>query len=51
VVEAFRRVPRVEWDEIRRRSLEAQERVATARRIEQAAEHLYAGTGANALVN
>jgi response regulator RpfG family c-di-GMP phosphodiesterase len=51
VVEAFRRVPRVEWDEIRLRSLEAQERVATARRIEQAAEHLYVGTGANALVN
>ncbi|MDT7780329.1 MAG: cyclic di-GMP phosphodiesterase [Acidobacteriota bacterium] len=51
IVKAFRRVPRVEWDEIRRRSMEAQERVATARRIEQAAEHLYVGTGANALVN
>jgi response regulator RpfG family c-di-GMP phosphodiesterase len=51
IVKAFRRVPRVEWDEIRRRSMEAQERVATARRIEQAAEHLYIGTGANALVN
>src|SRR5919112_4759762 len=35
VVEAFRRVPREEWDEIRRRSLEARERIATARRVEQ----------------
>jgi len=51
VVEAFRRVPVDEWDEIRRRSLEARERIATARRVEQAAEHLYAGAGANALVN
>ena len=51
VVEAFRRVPVEEWDEIRRRSLEARERVATARRVEQAAEHIYASTGANALVN
>jgi response regulator RpfG family c-di-GMP phosphodiesterase len=51
VVEAFRRVPREEWDEIRRRSLEARERVATARRIEQATGHLYVDSGANALVN
>jgi response regulator RpfG family c-di-GMP phosphodiesterase len=51
VVEAFRNVPREEWDAIRRRSLEARERIATARRVEQAAEHLYAGTGANALIN
>jgi putative nucleotidyltransferase with HDIG domain len=51
VVEAFRRVPQKEWDEIRRRSLEARERVATARRIEQAAGHLYADSSANALVN
>ncbi|MCA1614821.1 MAG: response regulator [Acidobacteria bacterium] len=51
VVEAFRQVPREEWDEIRRGSLEAHERVATARRVEQAAGHLYASTGANALVN
>ena len=51
VVEAFRRVPREEWDEIRRRSLEARERIATTRRVEQAAGHLYASTGANALVN
>jgi response regulator RpfG family c-di-GMP phosphodiesterase len=49
VVAAFRRVPQEEWDEIRRRSLEARERIATARRIEQAAGHLY--VGANALVN
>ncbi|HEX8499075.1 MAG TPA: HD domain-containing phosphohydrolase [Pyrinomonadaceae bacterium] len=51
VVEAFRRVPAEEWEEIRRRSLEARERIATARRVEQTAEHLYVGTGANALVN
>ena len=51
VVAAFRRVPREEWDEIRRRSLEARERVATARRVEQATGHVYANTGANALVN
>jgi response regulator RpfG family c-di-GMP phosphodiesterase len=51
VVEAFRHVPREEWDEIRRRSLEARERIATARRVEQAAGHIYASTGANALVN
>jgi response regulator RpfG family c-di-GMP phosphodiesterase len=51
VVDAFRRVPRGEWDEIRRRSLEARERIATTRRVEQAAGHLYASTGANALVN
>ena len=49
VVEAFRHVPRDEWDEIRRLSLEARERVATARRIEQVAEHIYAGS--SALVN
>ena len=52
VVEAFRRVPREEWDQIRQRSLEDRERVATARRVEQAAEHLYVGSsGVNALVN
>jgi HD-GYP domain-containing protein (c-di-GMP phosphodiesterase class II) len=51
VVAAFRKVPREEWDEIRRRSLEARERLATSRRVEQAAEHLYVGTGANAHVN
>jgi response regulator RpfG family c-di-GMP phosphodiesterase len=46
VVEAFRRVPIEEWNEIRRRSLEARERIATARRVEQAAEHIYANAGA-----
>ncbi|HEX8284133.1 MAG TPA: HD domain-containing phosphohydrolase [Pyrinomonadaceae bacterium] len=51
VVEAFRRVPVEEWEEIRRLSLEARERIATARRIEQTAEHLYASSGANALIN
>ena len=48
VVEAFRRVPREEWEEIRCRSLGARERVATARRVEQVAQHLYTGTGAMA---
>jgi putative nucleotidyltransferase with HDIG domain len=51
VVEAFHRVPRAEWDEIRRRSLELHERRATARRIENVAEHLYIGPNAGALVN
>ncbi|HEX8151269.1 MAG TPA: HD-GYP domain-containing protein, partial [Pyrinomonadaceae bacterium] len=46
VVEAFRRVPRDEWDEIRRRSLAARERLATARRVEQVAQQLYTGSGA-----
>ncbi|MBV8859278.1 MAG: response regulator [Acidobacteria bacterium] len=46
VVEAFRRVPPEEWDEIRRRSLAARERIATARRVEQVAQHLYTGSGA-----
>jgi response regulator RpfG family c-di-GMP phosphodiesterase len=46
IVEAFRRVPREEWDEIRRLSLDARERVATARRVEQVAQHLYTGSGA-----
>ncbi len=49
IVEAFRRVPREEWDEIRRLSLAARERIATARRVEQVAQHLYTGT--NAMVN
>jgi putative nucleotidyltransferase with HDIG domain len=48
IVEAFRRVPREEWDEIRRLSLGARERVATARRVEQVAQHLYTGSGAMA---
>ena len=45
VVEAFRQVPREEWDEIRRQSLRDRERVATARRVGQVAEHLYASLG------
>jgi putative nucleotidyltransferase with HDIG domain len=49
VVEAFRRVPREEWDAIRRFSLEARERIATAQSIETAAEHAYAGLGEIAL--
>ena len=48
IVEAFRNVPREEWDEIRLRSLDARERVTTARRVEQVAQHLYTGTGAMA---
>jgi putative nucleotidyltransferase with HDIG domain len=49
VVEAFRHVPAEEWEEIRRRSLAARECGATARRVEQVAQHLYTGSGA--LVN
>src|SRR5215212_7801495 len=51
VVEAFHRVPRQEWDDIRRRSLELHEQRATARRIERVAEHLYVGPDAGGLVN
>ena len=51
VVAAFHRVPRAEWDDIRRRSLELHERRATARRIESVAEHLYISPNAGALVN
>ncbi|HEX8119067.1 MAG TPA: HD domain-containing phosphohydrolase [Pyrinomonadaceae bacterium] len=46
VVGAFRRVPAEEWDAIRRRSLGAREAARTARRVEQVAQHLYAGSGA-----
>ena len=51
VVDAFHRVPRQEWDDIRRRSLELHEQRATARRIERVAEHLYVGPNAVGLVN
>ena len=51
VVEAFHRVPRAEWDEIRRRSLELHERRATNRRIERVARQLYVGPNAGALIN
>jgi putative nucleotidyltransferase with HDIG domain len=51
VVAAFRRVPREEWDEIRRRSLEARERLATARRVETVAKHVYARRGRIALAH
>jgi response regulator RpfG family c-di-GMP phosphodiesterase len=51
VVEAFRRVPREEWDAIRRRSLEVRERSTASRRLERAAEHIYAGAGESVLVN
>ncbi|HJQ34072.1 MAG TPA: HD domain-containing phosphohydrolase [Pyrinomonadaceae bacterium] len=51
VVAAFRSVPREEWDEIRRRSLEARERLATARRVETVAKHVYARVGQIALAH
>jgi putative nucleotidyltransferase with HDIG domain len=38
VVAAFMRVPREEWDEIRRRSLEERDTKAAARRVERTAE-------------
>jgi response regulator RpfG family c-di-GMP phosphodiesterase len=51
VVEAFCRVPREEWDEIRRCSLEARELKAAARRLEQSGGGLYVESGAGVLVN
>jgi response regulator RpfG family c-di-GMP phosphodiesterase len=51
VVAAFHRVPRGEWDEIRRRSLEAGDVRAAAHRFERAAEGLFIQSGASALVN
>jgi response regulator RpfG family c-di-GMP phosphodiesterase len=50
VVEAFCRVPREEWDEIRRRSLEVREANSAQRRIEHAAR-AYVETGESVLVN
>jgi response regulator RpfG family c-di-GMP phosphodiesterase len=50
VVEAFRRVPREEWDEIRRRSLQVREANSAQRRIEHAAR-AYVETGESVLVN
>jgi response regulator RpfG family c-di-GMP phosphodiesterase len=49
VVEAFRRVPREEWDDMRRRSLEVQETKVMARRLEQATDNIF--VGADAMVN
>lgn len=51
VVAAFRRVPRDEWDAIRRRSIKARELKATSRRLEQTAESLLVESGAGLLVN
>ena len=51
VVEAFRRVPREEWDEIRRRSFEMNEQKAASRRLEQSAGHAYADESESVLVN
>jgi putative nucleotidyltransferase with HDIG domain len=51
VVAAFMRVPREEWDEIRRRSLEERETKAAAHRLERAAEAVFVESGAGALVN
>jgi response regulator RpfG family c-di-GMP phosphodiesterase len=50
VVEAFCRVPREEWDQIRRRSLEVREANSAQRRIEHAAR-AYVETGESVLVN
>ncbi|HEV3470421.1 MAG TPA: HD domain-containing phosphohydrolase [Pyrinomonadaceae bacterium] len=46
VVAAFHRVPRGEWDEIRRRSLEPGDTQAAARRINRAAEGVLIHSGA-----
>src|SRR5947209_3070951 len=51
VVAAFLRVPREEWDEIRRRSLEERETKAVARRMGRAAEAVFVESGAGAMVN
>ena len=51
VVAAFHRVPRGEWDEIRRRSLEAGDVQAATRRFKRAAEGLFVRPGASAMVN
>ncbi|HYH85689.1 MAG TPA: HD domain-containing phosphohydrolase, partial [Pyrinomonadaceae bacterium] len=51
IVEAFRRIPRGEWDEIRRRSVEARELKAASRRHGQAAGHVLVESGASAHVN
>src|SRR5437588_3950497 len=51
VVEAFRRVPRAEWDEIRRRSFEMNEQKAATRRLEQSAGRAYAEESESVLVN
>jgi putative nucleotidyltransferase with HDIG domain len=51
VVAAFRRIPRVEWDEIRRQSVETREMNAASRRLEQAAGHMLVESGASAHVN
>jgi putative nucleotidyltransferase with HDIG domain len=51
VVEAFQRVPRSEWDEIRRRSMEmGEQKKSAAERLESASAVLIE-SGANALVN
>jgi response regulator RpfG family c-di-GMP phosphodiesterase len=51
VAAAFRSVPREEWDEIRRRSLEEGELKAAARRLERTAGAVLVESGAGALVN
>ena len=52
VVAAFHRVPRGEWDEIRRRSLEVGDtQQAAARRFKRAAEGVFIQSGASAMVN
>jgi HD-GYP domain-containing protein (c-di-GMP phosphodiesterase class II) len=51
VVEAFRRVPPAEWDEIRRRSVEAGQQKRSAARIERAAGSVYVESGSTAHVH
>jgi len=51
VVEAFRRVPPAEWDEIRRRSVEAGQQKKSAARLERAGGSVYVESGATAHVH
>jgi HD-GYP domain-containing protein (c-di-GMP phosphodiesterase class II) len=46
VVAAFHRVPRAEWDDIRRRSLEEGDVQAATRRFERAAAGIFVRPGA-----
>jgi response regulator RpfG family c-di-GMP phosphodiesterase len=51
VVAAFHRVPRAEWDEIRRRSLEVGDVQAATERFKRAAEEVFIQSGASGLIN
>jgi response regulator RpfG family c-di-GMP phosphodiesterase len=50
-VAAFRRIPRGEWDEIRRRSFEARELKSASHRLEQATGQVLVESGAGMHVN